>query len=132
MPHRFLKGGLSQSLMSSSLPTLPSLPPDQFYLTTGGTNPPVMQFARRSEPSSDALYGPVWYERYLEKGTLWNLCTRKFLNNWHAVSSKPWRGTRYALFYRNHQLQIAVREYQRQARDPVSQLCRNPPKVTRK
>ena len=32
------------------------------------------------------------------------------------------RDARHELFYENHQLQIAVREYSRQARDAVSQV----------
>ena len=36
------------------------------------------------------------------------------------------RDARYAFFYTNHQFQLEVREYQRQARDAVSQAVQEP------
>ena len=68
-----LVGHLSRSMMSSSLPALPSAPSDPFCDTVDISSQPVLQLesASRGEPRTDALYGSGGCEKHhLENGIL--------------------------------------------------------------
>ena len=72
-------GNLTRSLMSSSLPTLPSFPSDQFCDIMETRNPPAMQMesVRRRESGGDALYGPGGYGNVISRIESHELSTRK-------------------------------------------------------
>ena len=81
-----------------------------------------VEFARRRQPGA-AAYGPREYENIFLRIESQELSIRRIMSEEVARSEleQMERDARYALFGQHHELQIAVREYQRQAIQAVSQ-----------
>ena len=122
-----LGGNLSRTVMSSSRQALPSVPSDQFYDTLEITNLPAVHIesASRGEPNADALYGG--YENIVLRMESQELSIRNRIFEEMARSQleameRETHVDRYSFKISNSK--IAVREYQRQARDAVNQAVR--------
>ena len=120
-----LGGNVSRSMMNSSLPApaLSLVPSDQFYDTMEITIPMQVELASRREPVADALYGLGGYENMILGMESQELSIRSRISEEMARSELEAmeRDARCAFFYRDQQFEIAVRGYQRQARDAVCQ-----------
>ena len=104
-----LGGSVSRSTMSSSLPTLPSVPSDQLYDTMEITKPTTMQVesASREEPSADASYGPGRDENRILRMTSQESSIRHKIFEELARSKleSMERDARFALFYQESAIQ---------------------------
>ena len=98
--------------MSSSLPTLSSVPSDQFYDIVEITNPPTMQVesVRREESESDALYARGGYEHIMLRMESHELSSRNRISEEMARTEFEVmeKDARYAFFFQNYKFQIAV------------------------
>ena len=85
-----------------------------------------VESASREERNADALYGPGECEHILLRVDSQELRIRNRISEDTARSELEAmeRDGRYALFYQDQQFKIAVREYQRQARDAVNLAVR--------
>ena len=109
--------------MNSSFPALSSGLSDQFFDTVEMSNPLALQVesASRKEPNADALYGPGGKENMILRMESQDIISVEMARS----ELEPLeRDARYALSYQDQPLKIAVREYERQARDAVSQAVR--------
>ena len=120
-----LGGNLSRSMMSNSLPAIPILS-DDFYDTNHKSDDCASGICKQEGTHCRRTDGPEECENVTLRMKSPEPSFRNRISEHVARSElKPLeRDPRYALFFQDQQLKIAVRKYQRQARDAVNQAVK--------